>query len=630
MGQWFRRGGAATVVALVASASLVACSGDDEEREAATEVVTSLAAALSAGELDDVPLSGARPAEAQEQHDAIVAGMGEAEPVVSGSAVEVYPDNGRATAQLAWSWELGSATWDYTTTVELTGAGEDWSVRWSPALVESSLLEGEVLRARTVAAPRGAVLAGDGTPIVVPRPVLRYGIDKSLTDAATAATSAQALAEALGIDAAAFVQRVAAAGPRAFVEALVVRVEQADPNLLAGTPGVAALEGTRQLAPTRTFAAPVLGTVGEATAEIVEESDGAVAAGDVVGLSGLQRRYDDTLRGTDGIGVVVVDAEGGEREVHAQEPVPGTDLTTSLDVPLQTLAESALAEVGPASALVAVRPSDGALLAVANGPGTGGTNIATSGQFAPGSTFKVVSALALLRAGVAPDDAVECPATTTVDGRTFENYDDYPAAALGRITLTRAVANSCNTAFLGSADLLGEGALAEAAAALGLGVDHDLGFPAYLGSVPAPESATEAAASLIGQGRVQASPMAMATVAASVAAGRAVLPRLLPEVPTEQVPPASPLTPEEAAALQGFLRAVVTEGSGRALADLPGAPVGAKTGTAEFGTTTPPATHAWMIATQGDLAVAVFVETGESGSRTAGPVLRAFLAGAAG
>ena len=73
------------------------------------------------------------------------------------------------------------------------------------------------------------------------------------------------------------------------------------------------------------------------------------------------------------------------------------------------------------------------------------------------------------------------------------------------------------------------------------------------------------------------------------------------------------------------MRGVVTDGSGRLLADLPGAPVLAKTGTAEFGRRRPLHTHAWMIAVHGDLAVAVFVEDGESGSGTAGPILKQFL-----
>jgi cell division protein FtsI/penicillin-binding protein 2 len=74
-----------------------------------------------------------------------------------------------------------------------------------------------------------------------------------------------------------------------------------------------------------------------------------------------------------------------------------------------------------------------------------------------------------------------------------------------------------------------------------------------------------------------------------------------------------------------MLRGVATSGSGSLLADVPGAPVIAKTGTAEFERGGRLLTHAWMIAGQGDLAVAVFVEEGSSGSGTAGPILESFL-----
>jgi cell division protein FtsI/penicillin-binding protein 2 len=211
----------------------------------------------------------------------------------------------------------------------------------------------------------------------------------------------------------------------------------------------------------------------------------------------------------------------------------------------------------------------------------------------------------------------------TVDGKQFKNYDDYPSSAMGSIPLREAVANSCNTAFIGQRDRLGEGDLAKAAAALGVGVDHDLGFPAYFGQVPPPGSETGKAASLIGQGTVLASPMAIATAMASVVEGKAVLPMLLTDHQVDQTQPEAPLTRAEAQALRTLLRAVVTEGSGQGLADVPGPPVLAKTGTAEFGSDGK--THTWMTAAQGDLAVAVFVEVGESGSQTAGPLLESFL-----
>ncbi len=434
------------------------------------------------------------------------------------------------------------------------------------------------------------------------------------------------------MDPASYVERAEAMGAEAFVEALVLREDDALEVLpsFRKVPGALAVRDTLALAPTRDFAAALLGRVGPATAEIVEGSGGQIVAGDEVGLSGLQARYDEQLRGVPGTAVVARDDEDVVRTLFEVPATDGADLVTTLDPDLQQKAEQALATLGekaPASALVAIRPSDGAILATANGAGAAGAALADTGQYAPGSTFKVVSSLALIRNGLKVADTVSCPATTVVDGRTFKNYDDYPATSIGDIPFVQAVAQSCNTAFIGNAGRLAPGDLTAAAQALGLGTDHDLGFPVYFGQVPPPETETGAAADMIGQGTVLASPFAMATVAASVAAGRTVLPVLLPEHEVQQTEPDVPLTPQEAGTLRGLMRAVVTTGSGRFLLDVPGE-IGAKTGTAEYGE--PDAsgslpTHAWMIATRGDLAVAVFVETGVSGSQTAGPVLEAFL-----
>ena len=164
-----------------------------------------------------------------------------------------------------------------------------------------------------------------------------------------------------------------------------------------------------------------------------------------------------------------------------------------------------------------------------------------------------------------------------------------------------------------------------------MGLDHDLGFPAYFGKTdPDTESETGAAAQLIGQGTILASPMVMATVIASVQQGSLVVPRLVEGVDVTAPEGAAPLTEAEVTALRSMLRGVVTDGSGRGLLDVPGPPVIAKTGTAEFGTGDDLQTHAWMIAAQGDLAVCVYVDIGESGSGTAGPILEAFLRAAQG
>ena len=207
-------------------------------------------------------------------------------------------------------------------------------------------------------------------------------------------------------------------------------------------------------------------------------------------------------------------------------------------------------------------------MAAANGPGTDGYNVATYGRFAPGSTFKTVGSLALLEPGQTPSSPVDCPTIVNVDGKVFNNDNDYPPSANGRITLATAVANSCNTAFISERAKLGSHDLVDAAATLGMGVDHDLGFPAYFGNVVPPAAETEKAADMIGQGQILASPMTMATVMASVVAGHTVVPQLVTSVTPAATSP-EPLTAGQAATLKQMLRGVVTSGSGIGLPTSP-------------------------------------------------------------
>ena len=593
----------------------------------ADDAADALAAGLTKGSLTGVAFTG-DDAVARSSYAAITTSFDGARV----SAGQVSAEDDDATAKLAWRWKVGARTWSYDTDVRLhrtkTSDGEKWLVRWSPSVVEPSLKSGERLTTTTLKAQRGDVLGAGGATLVTLRPVLRIGLDKEKVAAGQVPESARRVAQLVGVDGEAFVKQVAGTGARAFVQALVYRRADVPARVLSGLaaiPGARAISDKLPLAPSKDFASAILGTVGPATAEVVKASKGRVRAGDDVGLSGLQERYDQQLAGTRGEEVVATDARAGARRIlFTADPVAGKPLSTTLDPRLQTLAQTVLAGVGPASALVAVRPSTGDLVAVASGPGSKGYNTATIGRYAPGSTFKIVSALALLRAGETPSTTVPCTPTTVVDGKQFKNYSDYPSSALGRISLETALANSCNTAFVSQHTKLQATSLASAADALGFGVDHDTGFPTFFGSVGTPESETQGAASMIGQGTVLASPMAMATVVASVLKGSAVVPRLLPDVKTDTSAPARPLTAAEDRQLRTMMRAVVERGSGARLSGLSGQVI-AKTGTAEFGEKVPLPTHAWMVAGLDDLAVAVFVDRGASGSGTAGPILQSFI-----
>ncbi len=606
---------------------LVACdaAGSDSDDTGPDKAADALGAALASGEFDDVEFSDETSEAVAKSYQEIVEGMGDVTPTVE--VGKVSESDGTGTAELQWTWPLGEQEWSYAAEGALLKAGDDWVVQWDPAVIEPSLNGSVVLDATPIKPERATVLGAKGLALVADRPVVRLGIDRGRIAAAKAGDSARQLAQLVGVDVAPYVKQVKGAGDKAFVEAIVYRQEDVPADVLRDydqIPGVVALADERPLAPTREFAAPILGTVGEVTAEMIEENPDRYQIGDEAGLSGLQARYDEQLAGTPGVVVDAVGSDGKERELFREEPVPGEPLKLTLDIDLQQDAERLLSSVGPASALVAIKPSNGDIVVAANGPGNDGYNIATYGQVAPGSTFKSVSSLALLRAGLTPESVVPCTDTIVVDGKQFENYDDYPSSALGRIPLRTAIANSCNTGIISQAGRLEDDSLVDAAASLGVGVDHDLGFPAFFGTVEPPSSETEKAADMIGQGGILASPMAMATVAASIQSGKTVLPRL---VKTWDVEPADvpKLSRAEAAQLRGMLRGVVTSGSGSFLADVPGPPVIAKTGTAEFEKDGKILTHAWMIAAQGDLAVAVYVDIGASGSGTAGPILESFL-----
>jgi cell division protein FtsI/penicillin-binding protein 2 len=183
--------------------------------------------------------------------------------------------------------------------------------------------------------------------------------------------------------------------------------------------------------------------------------------------------------------------------------------------------------------------------------------------------------------------------------------------------------------------------LAAAAARFGFGLDPSVGIPAVTSRVPPPSDTADLASEAFGQGRVTASPLQMATVAATVAAGRWHHPTLVTgEAPEPGVPDESgsndsggsapakspdPLDPKVAGTLRTLMRQVVTQGTA-ADAGLPDTVAG-KTGTAEFGTGDPLPTHAWFIGFRGDLAFAVLVEDGGVGGRVAAPAAARFLRG---
>ena len=597
----------------------------------ARERADSVAAGLASGTLQDAWFTA--PGAAAELNR-IYSGMGALRPQVTVGELTSQAD-GALGADLTWRWEIhaGKDPWEYTTLLRLHRAdGPDWAAEFTPALVAPGLETTDRLRATRLSAVRGAILGEGGEILAGNTSAYRVGIDKTLTTPESALASARTLADLMGIDADRYVARVEGAGSKAFVEARVLRRGDPAESELAlravDFAGVRAIVTTFPLGRTSSFARPLLGVVGEATAEQVDASAGTIRAGDLAGRGGLQEARNHVLAGLSGFVIDRVDADNRATELFSVEPLNGTDVVTTVDADLQQAAESILAGVGPASALVAIRPSDGAILTAAVGPGSQGFSTSTLGQYAPGSTFKVVTSLAMLRGGATADSLVHCTDGAVVDGYRFDNWQGYPRTALGDVPLHTAFAYSCNSAFLNARDTVSQADLVTAAGSLGLTARAQIVLPGFLGSVPEDASGTAHAASMIGQGQVLASPLGMATVAASVAAGHTVTPVLVPEPGQQPGTPAVPLATHEADALRSLMRAVVTEGGHAALATVPGDAVGAKTGTASYGS--PVRYHGWMIAIQGDLAVAAFTEDGSSGTTNAEPLVVAFLEAANG
>jgi cell division protein FtsI/penicillin-binding protein 2 len=547
-----------------------------------------------------------------------------------------------ATARLDVTWQVAEGVaWKYQTTVALKRVDKQWRVVWSPNVVHPQLRDGDTLAARASPAERGAILDGSGQAIVKSRPVVVVGIQPSLvTNQASLIAALDSAFRSVGVPVSLtdLPGQIAAAKPDGFVTVVTLRRETYDKIRfqIRDLPGTVFQSSTLSLAPTRTFAKALIGSVGEVTKEQLDKNPGRYVVGDQVGQAGLQEEYDQLLRGTSGVRVVIAGRKSSsgtaeaEPELFQARPKAGEPLRTTLDQLVQNAADAALAGQPLRAALVAVRISDGAIVAAANGPDGGAVNLAFTASVPPGSTFKMVTALGLLdRAAVGLDTPVDCPKTYTVAGRTFNNANNFE---LGSVRFRVDFAKSCNTAFASLAPKLNSDGLTKAAATVGIGTSWNLGTEAFTGSVPANVSAVEAAAAAFGQGQTVVSPLALAAAAAAVARGSWQQPKLFTELPAGAPTPAPGVTTPNGAALnvnsvdalRTMMREVVTVGTANALADVPGEPVYGKTGTAEYDNN-PANTHAWTIGWQGDLAFAVFVEKGGSSAATAVPLVETFL-----
>ncbi|WP_141279513.1 penicillin-binding transpeptidase domain-containing protein [Pseudonocardia hydrocarbonoxydans] len=558
------------------------------------EAVERFLAAWSAGDAAGAAALTDDPAAATELLTATRAAL--APQGLTATPAQVRTATDRATASVDVTWDLGQGrTWSYLGELELTRTpgrpaddGPGWRVLWRPTVVHPQLGAGQRLALRTETPPPAPVVDRNGAPLLEPTPVVSVLLDRTAAGDLPAVTGA--LAAALGpLDPSITQSSItdgAARTPDGQVYSVAVLRERdyhSVRDAIYELPGVRFTTAQRLLAPDAAFGRQVLPAV--------------------------RTHVAPQLDGVDGWSVRVVDGAGSDVTVLAETPPrPGSTVATGLDRRLQTAAEDAVEPIPQQAMLVAIAPSTGDVLAVAqNGPADAEGALALTGRYPPGSTFKIVTAAAgIAEDGLTPDAPVACPGTLTIGGRPVPNIDLFD---LGTVPLRTAFARSCNTTFAQIGAQLAPGALPAAALTLGLGADYAVpALTTITGSVPVAQAEVQRAENGFGQGQVLASPFGMALVAATVARGAAVVPELIDGEPTEQlVPPAAP-DPAVLAAVRPMMRAVVTEGSATALAGL--GEVHGKTGTAEF--TDDGRAHGWFVGYRGDVALAVLVVDGGS------------------
>ncbi|WP_405501701.1 penicillin-binding transpeptidase domain-containing protein [Streptomyces anulatus] len=342
-------------------------------------------------------------------------------------------------------------------------------------------------------------------------------------------------------------------------------------------------------------------------------------------LDTLREKYGESAGGSPGIETWIEPADETQPDVNLLTLAKGKPgkVQTTIDAGAQEAAERAVKKYAQAS-VVAVKPSTGAIRAVANNPATG-FNTAMQGKQAPGSTLKIMTAAMLLEKGlVTANGAAECPKEARYYTRTIHNLDRFSLP--DGSTFTQSFARSCNTAFVKLIDDVDDdSALAkEAREVFGIGLDWKSGVVTTDGSVPE-EVQGEAAAQYIGQGTVQMNALNMASITATARTGRFRQPVIVPRsLDNRQLATATrSLSPSVTQQLTTMMRATAAWGTGaKAMASV-GGDKGAKTGSAEVdGQDT---SNSWFTGFSDDLAAAAVVQTGGHGGDAAGPVVAEVL-----
>jgi penicillin-binding protein 2 len=449
-------------------------------------------------------------------------------------------------------------------------------------------------------------------------------------------------------------------------------------------PGVDLEAGLTRYYPESADFAHIVGYVGRVNERELKEDDGRTPLLQIpdfqIGKSGLEQRKDETLRGSAGVSRIEVNALGRViRELDRQEGDPGEDLQLAVDMDLQHYAMERLG--GEAASATMLDTKTGDILLLASSPGFDPNkfvfgisskdwnellndpfrplaNKTVSGLYPPGSTFKMVVALAGLEAGVVdPAEKIFCNGRYTLGDRDFHCWR---RGGHGQVDLDASLEQSCDVFYYEIARRVGVDAISDMAKRLGIGVQHDLPLPAVReGLAPTKEWKRrvhdqgwligDSLNAGIGQGFVLASPLQLAVMTARIASGRAISPRLVRGMGGAPLPdpvhPVLDINPAHLRLVREGMNSVVNSRSGTARKSRiedPARRMAGKTGTSQVRRITKAerATgvirnedlpwerrdHALFVAfapyDQPRYALSVVVEHGGGGSAAAAPIAR--------
>ncbi|MEO3862415.1 penicillin-binding transpeptidase domain-containing protein [Acrocarpospora sp. B8E8] len=541
--------------------------------------------------------------------------------------LSITRDGDTAKASFQAEVDLGenNPLWTYDSMLPLHLVDGRWKVRWSPSVIHPDLHEGQRLAVKVDPQGRqpiidrfGDTLQDEDTQYVA------QVIPVQLSDPARLC---QELAKVTGFAQDRLLSRILSAPPtdavplatfgRAKFNQIKTQLDRID--------GLQIVDVKPPVAPKSPV--QIVGRVSAVTAESEQQLGGPQRAGDTVGRDGLQRAYQDQLTGSTETRVIVLDTKTWEtvKELKSWPGRKNTPVRTTIDSRLQRAADLAVAGTQPV-ALVAVDAPTGQVLAVST-KDLNQEKDALAGKFPAGTTFSIIATEALLKAGLDVGQKIPCTADRTVGGARFQQTGVTSSAP----TFEADFAHGCVTALASMARRVDEGALADSAAAFGIGAPWGLPLSSFSGTVPA--GTTDAArAKIIAGSSVRVSPLAMALVAGAVRAGTWHPPTLVtapsspdPTPETIPKPPAPrPLDAGIAAELRSLMRAGVATGSARAAA-APGDPVYGVASTVTYVEKKERSQLSWFVGWQGDVAVAVMMRGADPAG--ASSVAGAFFSG---